>query len=149
MLGSAQEGHHILPMIGAVAGKLGSLNWGEILLRVAPVALTVLVVSGGMVKYYGDTTATHLNELFSAKMDLLKIEMERYADLERDGRFTRDMFITAMDHRDKEVALIAEKQDNVRERLIADLRADLERMAARMDIHLRDSSAACEHGDTK
>ena len=124
------------------AGKLATLNWAELLKTLAPIALTTILASFGVVAWYGSVQTEKLSAVFETKLEKLRIEAERYCDVKRAGRFTQSDFDREMKLRDTELVSIAQKQDEVRERLIAGLRADHERLSAEfkafMSMHGRE-----------
>jgi len=129
-----------------VSAKLATLGWLDFLSKIAPTILTVVVFSGTIVKLYGDIKSEQLESLvrsetqsihriLEAKLETIVLEMKIHVDEKNGDGITQSMLDTQMRHRDEKIHEIGVKQDEVRERFIASLRTDHEKLSIIVAAH--------------
>lgn len=106
-----------------VTARLASLNWRDFVQGVAPILVLVILVSGTIVRLYGESKAQQIKTLMYSelkrhsdvmeseirrieeshqeRLGRMKLEMQLYTDKHRDGRFTSDMFDREMEQRER------------------------------------------------
>lgn len=156
---AAAHGWHAIALI---TGKLAALNWSDFVTKLAPMFLGMVLVSGGMVKLYGDSRANEIlnivdekaksaselsderflriEQMIENKLETVELRMKIYTDEKTQDRFTATDFASRMIMRDAEVKAIGKKQDGVREMLVPSLRTDIERMDSQLQTLLKENS---------